>query len=137
MSTPLSMPPPPPPPLQFCRYFHIHYPSRDIVGRVLKLSGYIHHILQYKILCGWVAGKSLSGLYLRNVKVYEADTWSGTLVRRCRCATSRSDLYLTFDLAVVTLSLKIFSGLYLRNHKVLEVFFYFYFIGHNINNVTI
>ena len=28
------------------------------------------------------------------------------------------DLDLTFDLAVVTLSLKILSGLYLRNHKV-------------------
>ena len=35
-----------------------------------------------------------------------------------RCATSWSDLDLTFDLAVVTLSLKILSGLYLRNHKV-------------------
>ena len=36
----------------------------------------------------------------------------------CRCATSWSDLDLTFDLAVVTLSLKILSGLYLGNHKV-------------------
>ena len=34
-------------------------------------------------------------------------------VRRCR-----SDLDLTFDLAVVTLSLKILSGLYLGNCKV-------------------
>ena len=34
---------------------------------------------------------------------------------------SWSDLELTFDLAVVTLSLKILSGLYLRNHKVQEV----------------
>ena len=42
----------------------------------------------------------------------------GTLVRRCRCATSWSDLDLTVDLAVVTLSLKILSGLYLRNRKV-------------------
>ena len=33
-------------------------------------------------------------------------------------ATSWSDLDLTFDLAVVTLSLKILSGLYLGNHKV-------------------
>ena len=36
----------------------------------------------------------------------------------CRCATSWSDLDLTFDLAVVTLSLKILSGLYLGNHRV-------------------
>ena len=40
------------------------------------------------------------------------------LVRGCRCATSWSDLDLTFDLAIVTLSLKILSGLYLRNRKV-------------------
>ena len=37
----------------------------------------------------------------------------GTLVRRCRLATSWSDLDLTFDLAVVTLTYKTFSGLYL------------------------
>ena len=43
---------------------------------------------------------------------------AGTLVGGCRCATSWSDLDLTFDLAVVTLSLKILSGLYLGNHKV-------------------
>ena len=42
----------------------------------------------------------------------------GTLVRGCRCATSWSDLDLTFDLAVVALSLKILSGLYLENRKV-------------------
>ena len=36
----------------------------------------------------------------------------------CRCATSWSDLDLTFDLAVVTLTFKILSGLYLRNRKV-------------------
>ena len=34
----------------------------------------------------------------------------GTLVRECRCATSWCDLDLTFDLAAVTLSLKILSG---------------------------
>ena len=33
-----------------------------------------------------------------------------------------SDLDLTFDLAVVTLSLKILSGLYLGNHKMQEVY---------------
>ena len=41
-----------------------------------------------------------------------------TVVRGCRCATSWCDLDLTFDLAVVTLSLKILSGLYLGNRKV-------------------
>ena len=38
--------------------------------------------------------------------------------RWARCATSWSDLDLTFDIALVTLSLKILSGLYLRNRKV-------------------
>ena len=37
------------------------------------------------------------------------------MVRGCRCATSWSDLDLTFDLAVVTLTYKILSGLYLGN----------------------
>ena len=41
-----------------------------------------------------------------------------TLVRGCRCATSWSDLDLTFDLAIVTLTYKILSELYLRNPKV-------------------
>ena len=45
----------------------------------------------------------------------------GTLVRGCRCATSWVDLDLTFDLAVVALSLKILSGLYLKNRKVEKV----------------
>ena len=36
----------------------------------------------------------------------------GTLVRGCRCATSWCHLDLTFDLAVVMLSLKILSGIY-------------------------
>ena len=39
----------------------------------------------------------------------------------CRYATSWSDLDLTFELAIVTLSLKILSGLNLRNCKVQEV----------------
>ena len=42
----------------------------------------------------------------------------GMLVRGCRCAMSWCDLDLTFDLAIVTLTVKIFSGLYLRNSKV-------------------
>ena len=36
----------------------------------------------------------------------------------CRCAMLWCDLDLAFDLAVVTLSLKILSWLYLGNHKV-------------------
>ena len=42
----------------------------------------------------------------------------GTLVRGCRCAALWSDLDLIFDLAALTLSLKILSGLYLGNCKV-------------------
>ena len=38
--------------------------------------------------------------------------------RGCRCAMLWCDLNLTFDLAIVTLGLKILSGLYLRNIKV-------------------
>ena len=36
----------------------------------------------------------------------------------CSCATSWCDLDLSFDLAVVILTHKILSGLYLRNRKV-------------------
>ena len=39
----------------------------------------------------------------------------GRLVRRCRGTTSWSDLDLTFDLAIMTVSLKMLSGLYLGN----------------------
>ena len=42
----------------------------------------------------------------------------GILVRGCRCATSWSDIDLTFDLAVVTLTYKMLSGLYIGNRKV-------------------
>ena len=42
----------------------------------------------------------------------------GTLVEGCRCAMSWFDFDLTFDLAVVTLILKILSALYLRNCRV-------------------
>ena len=42
----------------------------------------------------------------------------GTLVRRCRCATSRCDLDLTVDLAIVTLTYKILFRLCLGNCKV-------------------
>ena len=40
---------------------------------------------------------------------------------KCRCAMSWFDLNLTFNLAIVILSLKILSGLYQRNRKVWEV----------------
>ena len=40
------------------------------------------------------------------------------LARMCRCKMSWSDLDLTFDLAVVTLSYNATSGLYFGNHKV-------------------
>ena len=45
----------------------------------------------------------------------------GTLVGGCWCATSWSDLDLTFDLAAVTLTYKILIGLYLGKRKVEEV----------------
>ena len=40
------------------------------------------------------------------------------IIGGCRSAVSWCDLDLTFDLAVVTLSLKILRGLYLTDHKV-------------------
>ena len=43
---------------------------------------------------------------------------AGTLVRGCRYAMSWCDLDLTFDLAIVTLTLKVLSGLYLSNRNV-------------------
>ena len=50
----------------------------------------------------------------------------------CRCATLWCDLVLTFDLALVTLTLKIFSGPYLRNCKMQEVVSW---IGHWLGSV--
>ena len=46
-----------------------------------------------------------------------------TLVGRCRCASYGlwSDLNLTFDLAVVTLTFKILPRLYIGNCKVKKV----------------
>ena len=44
-----------------------------------------------------------------------------TLVRGCRFASSWCDLYLTFELVVVTLTYKILSRIYLENRKVQEV----------------
>ena len=43
------------------------------------------------------------------------------IVGECGCVTSGSDIDLTFDLAVVTLTIKLLFGLYLRNCKVQEV----------------
>ena len=45
----------------------------------------------------------------------------GTLVGACRCALSRCNLDMTFDLVVVTFTFKILSGLFLGNCKVWEV----------------
>ena len=51
--------------------------------------------------------------------MYEVDIYLvGTLVRGCMCAASWCDHDLTFDLAIVTLTYKIFPGLYLGNRKV-------------------
>ena len=61
-----------------------------------------------------MAGRSLTGLYLRRKLILGRDIG----VRGCRCATSRCDLDLTFDLAIMTLTYKIFSWLYLGNRKV-------------------
>ena len=47
----------------------------------------------------------------------------GTLVRSCRCAASWSDLDLTFNPAVVTLTYKTWSGLYLGNRWLEPVIF--------------
>ena len=55
---------------------------------------------------GWAMAKFV-WLYLGYHKVYEVDDLVGTLVRRCRCARLWYDLDLTFDIAVVTLSLKV------------------------------
>ena len=69
------------------------------------------------MVSGWAGGQReivCPGCISETVSSYLA----GTLVGGCRCATSSSDLDLTFDLAIVTLSLKILSGLYLGNHKV-------------------
>ena len=42
--------------------------------------------------------------------------FAGMFLRGSSCATSWSDLCVTFDLDPVTFDLKILSGLYLRNH---------------------
>ena len=71
---------------------------------------------------GWVfrrCGKSLSGLHFRNrVRWFYL---IGTLVRGCMYATSWCGFDLTFDLAIVTLSLKILPGLYLRSRKMQDL----------------
>ena len=71
----------------------------------------------------WAGGRSGGGKkFVRAVcqkpKGVGSSHLVGTLVRGCRCAMSWCDLVLTFDLAAVTLSLKILSGLYLGNRKV-------------------
>ena len=51
-----------------------------------------------------------------------------------RCATSWSDLDLTFDLAIVALTYKSLSGLYLGNRKVQEVDTWY---GHWLGSVIV
>ena len=69
-----------------------------------------------------MAGNTLYVIFIWAVcqKLYDVESsyLAGTLVGGCRCATSGSDLDSIFDLAAVTLSLKILSVLYLGNHKV-------------------
>ena len=62
-------------------------------------------------LNGWVGGQ-------REKDCLDCISEIVTLVGGCRSAASWCDLDLTFDLAVVILSLKILSGLYLGNCKV-------------------
>ena len=54
--------------------------------------------------------KILSRLYLRNRKVYKIDSLQA-IDWGCRCAAWLCDIYLTFDLAVVTLIIKYCWGL--------------------------
>ena len=58
-----------------------------------------------------VAGKSWSGLYLKNCEILDIG-WG------CRCVMSWCDLDLSFDIVIVTLSLKILCVLHLRNCNV-------------------
>ena len=71
---------------------------------------------------GWASGRVSGEKFVQTVSQKSVSCrkliLGRTLVRTCRCATPWSDLDLTFDLAVVTLSLKVLSGLYLRNRKV-------------------
>ena len=72
---------------------------------------------------GWAVrrqGKSLSGLYLTIVRCRKFRL-GRDIGRGCRCATLWCDLDLNFDLAAVSMSLKILFGLYLGNRKVVEV----------------
>ena len=59
--------------------------------------------------------KILSGLYLRNSKVYEVDTWLG---HSLEVSIAWCSLDLTYDLVLVTMSLKILSWLFIGFGKV-------------------
>ena len=50
-------------------------------------------------------GKILSGMYLRNMCGTGHPYFTRALVEGCRCAVLRRDLNLTFDLAVVILTI--------------------------------
>ena len=66
---------------------------------------------------GWASGKVCLACISETVRCRKL-ILGRTLVRGCRYAMSWCDLDLTFDLAAVTLSLRILSGLYLGNRKV-------------------
>ena len=67
---------------------------------------------------GWEAGKSLYLSCILETIRCRMLILAGTLVRGCRSAMSWCDFDLTFDLSILTLSLKILSGLYLGKRKV-------------------
>ena len=50
----------------------------------------------------------------------------GTLVEGCKCAVLWWDLDLTFDLAIVILTVKMLSRLYLGNCKIVIIIVYLY-----------
>ena len=64
------------------------------------------------MVSGWAGGRQEKVIRPVSQKLYGVGSryLVGTLVRGRRCAMSWCDLDLTFDLAAVTLSLKILSG---------------------------
>ena len=102
----------------------VKYPSQMTlaVERDVKQQINLNKLKSFN-LCFFVVSltfKILFRLYLRNCKCMKlilgmAISW------RMKCATPWCDIYLTLDLVIVTLSLKILPGLSLRNYFVGEV----------------
>ena len=67
-----------------------------------------------------MAGKACHGYISETIRCRKL-ILGGDIGWGCRSATSSCDLDLTFDLAVVTLNLKLLSRLYLRIHKVQDI----------------